>query len=396
MALPKPLTPPDLDLRGFTYMPLEVVRLRDSDLVVLASGEEFRAAVLLWCAAWHQLPAASLPRDDRMLANLAGFGRDLKGWRTVSEAALRGFIECSDGRLYHPVIAEKAIESGSKKRKQVSQTAAATEARRAAKAQRDEAAAEEERQRNDNVTSNVAYMEQERNEVQGIGTDGKGEEPNGIDLKTRVLFDEFWKTYPRRDSDEQRERSEEKFSSLLKTGVDPKVVIFGAKAYCAKIRKQNSYATQYVKVAWRWLSEQDYSGIADTAAIEETAGEPAGKDWRGAVKLWLVNESNWPKWAGNDPRSPVCRCPPEIMAECGFCPNTKRRIDASWWFAEIDTIELAANLSLAAEHRLKVKTYKITIDGVEKEGAWFMKRIPPGYDEATGERIAPQSAEDAA
>src|SRR5258707_15247488 len=101
---PKPLVSFDIDLRDFPYMPLDVVRLRDSELAVVLSGEEFRSAVLLWCACWHQVPASSLPDDDRLLASLAGFGRDLKGWKAVRQAALRGFKACSDGRLYHPVI----------------------------------------------------------------------------------------------------------------------------------------------------------------------------------------------------------------------------------------------------------------------------------------------------
>lgn len=33
-------------------------RLRDSDIATKAKGDEFRCAVLLWCAAWHQVPAA--------------------------------------------------------------------------------------------------------------------------------------------------------------------------------------------------------------------------------------------------------------------------------------------------------------------------------------------------
>lgn len=106
-----PLTPPDADLRGFPYFPLDVVRLRDSRLAATATGEEFRAAVLLWCAAWHQIPAASLPQDDRELALLAGLGRDLKGWRKVAKEALRGWKLAEDGRLYHHVLAEKAIEA---------------------------------------------------------------------------------------------------------------------------------------------------------------------------------------------------------------------------------------------------------------------------------------------
>lgn len=110
-----PLTPDDLDLRDFPYMPLDAIRLRDSDMASLATGDEFRAAVLLWCAAWHQVPAASLPSDDRMLAKLAGYGRDVAAWCEVKEGALRGFVECSNGRLYHPVISDKAIEADSKR-----------------------------------------------------------------------------------------------------------------------------------------------------------------------------------------------------------------------------------------------------------------------------------------
>lgn len=106
---PAPLTPPDCDLRDFQYMELDVRRLRDSEFAAAADGEAFRAGVLLWCAAWHQVPAASLPDNDTELANLAGFGRVVKEWKKVRAQALTGFVKCSDGRLYHSVIAEKAV-----------------------------------------------------------------------------------------------------------------------------------------------------------------------------------------------------------------------------------------------------------------------------------------------
>lgn len=90
-------------------MELDVRRLRDSEFAAASSGEAFRAGVLLWCAAWHQVPAASLPDNDTELANLAGFGRVVKEWKKVRAEALNGFVRCSDGRLYHAVIAEKAV-----------------------------------------------------------------------------------------------------------------------------------------------------------------------------------------------------------------------------------------------------------------------------------------------
>jgi hypothetical protein len=109
--LPDPLVPAEVDLTDFPFMPLDVRRLRDSDLASLESPEACWAAVLLWAASWHQVPAASLPDDDRVLSQLAGFGRVVKEWMRVREGALRGFVKCSDGRLYHPVVVEKAVEA---------------------------------------------------------------------------------------------------------------------------------------------------------------------------------------------------------------------------------------------------------------------------------------------
>src|SRR5690606_10121485 len=90
---------------------LDVARLRDSDLAIQVGAEEFRAAVLLWCAAWHQVPAASLPDDDKVLAALAGYGRVVSEWRKHREGARYGWVTCNDGRLYHPVVADKGREA---------------------------------------------------------------------------------------------------------------------------------------------------------------------------------------------------------------------------------------------------------------------------------------------
>lgn len=109
--LPNPLTATDCDLRDFSYMPLDVLRLRDSDLAARLTGEEFRCAVLLWCAAWHQVPAGSLPDDDVNLAQYAGFGRMVGEWQKVRDGSLWGWVRCADGRLYHPVVCEKANEA---------------------------------------------------------------------------------------------------------------------------------------------------------------------------------------------------------------------------------------------------------------------------------------------
>jgi hypothetical protein len=180
-----PLVPTNVDLRDFGFMPLDVLRLRDSDLTALSSGEEFKAAVMLWCVAWHQVPAASLPDDDRLLARFSGTGA---AWKKLREGALRGFVKCSDGRLYHRTIAEKALESWAAKQRQRERTAAATAAREAKRRaalgltddQRDE---QRDVERND--SRDVGRNDQrdvKRDVVQGTGTvkgQGQGIEKDG-------------------------------------------------------------------------------------------------------------------------------------------------------------------------------------------------------------------------
>ena len=128
---PAPPVEKHVNLRDFPYLPIDVVKLRGSKLALGASPPRaFRAWILLCCAAWHQQPAGSLPDDDVELSHLANFGADLRGWKRVREGALYGWHVCSDGRLYHEVLAERVNAAWSTKRRQRARTSAATEARR--------------------------------------------------------------------------------------------------------------------------------------------------------------------------------------------------------------------------------------------------------------------------
>jgi hypothetical protein len=92
-------------------MPVDITRLFGSAFHARATDAEWRAGVTLWLRSFHQVPAASLPQDDVTLARLAELGRDLKAWRKVKAMALHAWVLCRDGRLYHPVVAEKALEA---------------------------------------------------------------------------------------------------------------------------------------------------------------------------------------------------------------------------------------------------------------------------------------------
>lgn len=109
--LPAPLTPNDCDLTDFQRMMIDIPRLRGSDFDATPSDGAWRAGLNLWLSSWHQVPAGSLSDDETTLTKAAGLGRDIKTWRKVKAEALRNWVKCDDGLLYHPVVAELALEA---------------------------------------------------------------------------------------------------------------------------------------------------------------------------------------------------------------------------------------------------------------------------------------------
>lgn len=125
-AKPEPLVPYTVDLRDYPKLPLDFRRLFRSDTWALGTPEEKIAALHLWCESWHQEPAASLPSEERVLATLSAAG---PRWKKIRNHAMRGWILCSDGRWYHPVIAEMAIEAYQLKREKSKKGKAGADAR---------------------------------------------------------------------------------------------------------------------------------------------------------------------------------------------------------------------------------------------------------------------------
>jgi hypothetical protein len=100
------MTPAGCFLQDFPHTPIYRARLFGSSFHARASDGEWRAGVTLWLKSWDQMPAGSLPDDDIELCRLAELARDLKTWKKLRAGAMRGWVLCSDGRLYHPVVAE--------------------------------------------------------------------------------------------------------------------------------------------------------------------------------------------------------------------------------------------------------------------------------------------------
>jgi hypothetical protein len=126
---PTPPISPDVDLRNLPYTPLFRSRLFGSEFHAHANDGAWRAGVTLWLKSWDQTPGGSLPDDEVALCRLAELGRDLKMWGKVREWAMHGWYKCSDGRLYHSVVAEGVNDAWQSKIAQRDRTATARAAR---------------------------------------------------------------------------------------------------------------------------------------------------------------------------------------------------------------------------------------------------------------------------
>jgi len=110
--LPAPLVPGDVCLRGMPFLPLYGDRMFKSTTWIGASNDAKVAAIrLYWHSFVHETPAASLPDNDQLLAEHAGFGSAIRSWKRVKAQAMNGWIKCNDSRWYHPVVAEFALDA---------------------------------------------------------------------------------------------------------------------------------------------------------------------------------------------------------------------------------------------------------------------------------------------
>lgn len=239
----------DINIQTCAWMPIDVNRIKGSVFVACASAEVFRAAVLLWCSSWHQVPASSLPNNDQLLAALAGFGRDVESWLKVKVEALYGFKLCtSDGLMYHPLIAEKAIAAYGESKKIQEQARSAGIKSGESRRQKRDALSDQYKLFDDtndgsNGGSNGGSNENERplNQRKGKEVEEKEVEGNPIEEKKEkgkkrahsavdvgIWFNRFWNRYPHRIGKLKAHKS---FLDVLEIGVSIDVIMAGVELY---------------------------------------------------------------------------------------------------------------------------------------------------------------------
>lgn len=126
-------------------------------------------------------------------------------------------------------------------------------------------------------------------------------------------FQKFKAAWPKRDGANPWLPAEKKFLALVKTGVDPEIMIEAAKSLAREESARGNIGSKFVPQAITWLNQQRFQ---DHAAI--SFEDPQRVDWD-AICVSYKRTGIWSKHApGNDPESPSCQCPHEILAKHGI------------------------------------------------------------------------------
>lgn len=97
-------------------------------------------------------------------------------------------------------------------------------------------------------------------------------------------FRAFWEAYPKRDGGADEAAAEKAFAAAVRR-IDPQVIIAGAAAYAAEMRRTGKIGTQYVSKARKWLNDagwRDYDAkpaVVPQPRVMVFEGTPAWKAW---------------------------------------------------------------------------------------------------------------------
>jgi len=116
-----PPYPADLEAKGWC-LDYDYERIEQSDTWAIATPEQRPWLLMLWLISWRQVPVASLPNDDRLIA--ARIGMPVQQFTDWREILLSGWQLATDGRMYHETLTQHALRMAEKRVKDRSRVAA--------------------------------------------------------------------------------------------------------------------------------------------------------------------------------------------------------------------------------------------------------------------------------
>lgn len=156
-----------------------------------------------------------------------------------------------------------------------------------------------------------------------IGTvppDRKGEDRKGEEKISRSAspsnedFQNLKKVFPKRAGNYGWKAAERKFNALVKTGVDPKLIVAAAKRLGETLKSK--IGTEFIPMPASWLNSEDF---VESAVAAFDAG-PQPVDWDTICSMFK-KFGMWSKHApGPGPESPACQCPLDILLKHGIPP----------------------------------------------------------------------------
>ncbi len=223
---PEPPVEPGTNLRGFSFIPLEIERLRLSKAWMMAKRNPELAFYMLnlWMASWHEVPAGSLEDDDEVLANAAMCS--LKKWPKIREKVMRTWVKCEDGRLYHPVVCEKVREAWTSKKRHISRAEAGARARWGG---RNASSMLQASPKNANITDTDTDRDKEKEPKESLSNESDARASPRASNSHKQEFDIWWKGYPHKVGPGAARKAYEK--ALTKTSADQ--LIIGVERYKA-------------------------------------------------------------------------------------------------------------------------------------------------------------------
>ncbi|MGJ0397429.1 MAG: DUF1376 domain-containing protein [Methylocystis sp.] len=350
MELPEPLVPAEVDCSDLDGFMLNVERLMASELVALGTHEEIAAALFLWCRAWKQSPAASLPDDDRVNAAFARL--PLARFKKLKANVMRGFVKCSDGRLYHRFLAREAQAAFDRKeafRRKRDADAERLRKWRGEKNERiDEARSETQhetrvepqakRQRNKNETRFVAEG-QGQGHGQGIIDNLPAQLPVAAHEPPRTE-----KPASERPSDPGAARGKSELDAVEAAcrealgEAQPQDVVIGpmveivrkfgqervSLCLASEVRRPRRRPIRTWRI-WAEIVAETLAGAPRAPSAQAPPDEPAGffvDRQRAQIREWIDTGKRNAAWNesvfGPPPDQPGCRIPNELLAEFGL------------------------------------------------------------------------------
>jgi hypothetical protein len=121
-------------------------------------------------------------------------------------------------------------------------------------------------------------------------TDTESKKARARELKGE--FEEFWKSYPKREGSNRKSPAEKIFNRAVKAGADPQAIISGARKFGE--REATNVGTRFIPMATTWLNDKGWEEFKPDPAEERKIAENA-EFMRSKGYVW--NGEKWEKAA---------------------------------------------------------------------------------------------------